>query len=114
MGLGGLGLPRLHARRRGQIKDEAEGDGVVEDDVSRVLGQERITKVRLGPHGRGREALGERVERVVLVFVPIQPVEQLVEVQVEKDNDGVSRAQSLWGRLSRRETTRATCQERGE
>ena len=35
------------------------------------LGQERITKVRLGPHGRGREALAERVERVELVLAPI-------------------------------------------
>ena len=71
-GLGGLGLrARLHARRRGQIHDEAERDGVVEDDVPRILDQERVAEVRLGPHGRGREALAERVERVELVLAPI-------------------------------------------
>ena len=72
-GLGGLGLraARLHARRRGQIRDEAERDGVAEDDVPRVRDEERVAEVRLRPHGRGREALAERVERVVLAFGPI-------------------------------------------
>ena len=73
-GLGGLGLPRLHAGRRGQIQDEAERDGVVEDDVPPVLDQERVAEVRLRPHGRGREALAERVERVVLVFFSVEPM----------------------------------------
>ena len=81
MGLGGLGLPRLHAGSRGQIHDEGERDRVVEDDVSPVLDQERIAKVRFSPHGGGREALGERVERVVLVFFSLKAVKQLVEVQ---------------------------------
>ena len=79
-----MAFARLHAGRRGQIHDEGERDGVVEDDVSRVLDEESVTEVRLGPHGRGREALGERVERVVLVLAPVEAVEQLVEVHVKE------------------------------
>ena len=97
----GLGLraARLHARRRGQIQDEAERGRVVEDDVPRVLDEESVTEVRLGPHGRGREALAERVERVVLVLRPVEAVEQLVEVQVEEDNEARD-AEDLCGRPS--------------
>ena len=53
-GLGGLGLPRLHARRRGQIHDEAERDGVVEDDVPRVRDEERVAEERIECAVRGR------------------------------------------------------------
>ena len=54
-GLGGLGLrARLHARRRGQIQDEAERDGVVEDDVPRVRDEERVAEERIECAVRGR------------------------------------------------------------
>ena len=101
MSLGGLGLPRLHAGRRGQIHDEGERDGVVEDDVPPVLDQERIAKVRFSPHGGGREALGERVERVVPVLRPVEAVEQPVEVHV-KEYDEARDAEDLCGRPSGR------------
>ena len=69
--------------------------------MPRVLDEESVTEVRLGPHSRGREALGERVERVVLVLAPVEAVEQPVEVHV-KEYDEARDAEDLCGRPSGR------------
>ena len=66
-------------------------------------------KYELRPHGRGREALGERVERVVLVLRPVEAVEQLVEVHVkEYDEAGDAEDQTVGSRApaTRRRRTR--------